>query len=182
MQLASHFGDACGVVRNGAESIFRHDDASCGEHAHAAQCNEIERELNVSATHPDCCAERDGDAQNCIHRRLETRCSARKNNRCWSGLGALGDFFNRTIFGASEIFGKTTQDLGENQTDKHGAEDTPARICETCLLEFVVADIISSQQIRADDGDDAGGEKAAVDWLQRICFAIFGAHGEHAGD
>jgi hypothetical protein len=72
MKFASHFGNASGVVRNRTESIFRHDDTSRGEHAHAAQRNEIKRELNVSATHPDCGAKRNCDAQNCINRRLET--------------------------------------------------------------------------------------------------------------
>ena len=45
MELAAHFSNTCGIVRNRTESIFRNDDASGGKHSHATQSNKVKREL-----------------------------------------------------------------------------------------------------------------------------------------
>ena len=47
---------------------------------------------------------------------------------------------------------------------------------------LVVADVEERDRGRADDGEDAGGEEAAVDGLQRVGLAFPGPHREHADD
>ena len=66
--------------------------------------------------------------------------------------------------------------LGEDEADDHGAEDLPA------LVGVVVADVGEAQGADADDGDDAGGEEAAVDRLEGVGVARLGLHGVDAGD
>src|SRR5207249_8857245 len=47
-ELARHLGDAGGVVGDGTEGVLRHDDPGRGQHAHAGEGHEVERELDVA--------------------------------------------------------------------------------------------------------------------------------------
>ena len=189
LELSGHFRDARGVVGDWTEGVLGDDDTGGGEHSHAAQRDEVERELDVAAAHPQRCTERDGDAHDGIHRGLEACRGSRQHDGCRTGLCRLGDFFDRAVFGSREVLGQAAEHLGEDETDDDGTEDAPAdsrhrddRTVVACITLRRVADVIQRECERADHGDDSCGEEAAVDWLQRVRLAVLRAHGEDAGD
>ena len=67
-------------------------------------------------------------------------------------------------------------DLGEHEADDDGAEALPAGV------ELVVADVDERDDRGADDGEDAGGDEAAVDRRHRRLVLVGGPHREHADD
>ncbi len=91
VELARHLGDAGGVVGHRAERVLGHDDAGGGEHAHAGEGDEVQRELRVAAAEPDGGAEGDGDGDDRPHRRLEARRRAGQHRGGGAGLGGVGD-------------------------------------------------------------------------------------------
>ena len=53
VELARHLRDAGGVVGDRAEGVLGHDHAGRGEHAHARERDEVQRELDVAAAEGD---------------------------------------------------------------------------------------------------------------------------------
>jgi hypothetical protein len=73
LELTGHLGDAGGVIGHRSECVLRHDHAGGGEHPHAAQGNEVERELEVASSQDHGDTDRPGDGEDRPHRGLEPR-------------------------------------------------------------------------------------------------------------
>ena len=189
VEFARHLGDTRGVVGDGTEGVFRDDDASGCQHAHAREGHEVEAEGQVAATESDGHADRDCNRNHCVHRGLEARCGSGQDDRCRTGFCRLRDLLDGAVVGARVVLGEAAHQLRKNETDGNRAEDAPSCIAERHDLaigvfthELVVADVGESEDERADERQDTGHEEAAVDGLQGIGFIRLGLHGEHARD
>ncbi len=176
MELATHLGDAGSVVADRAEGVFRHDHAGGGQHAHATQGDEVQREREVPTADGQGDTEGDGDGDDGVDRRLEAAGSTRKHDRGRTGLGGLGDLANRAVVGAGVVLGQPADQLRQHETDGDRTEALPAGV------GLVVADIREGDDQRADQRQGAGHEEAAVDRLDGVRLVGPGLHSEHAGD
>ena len=176
VELARHLGDAGGVVRHRAEGVLGHDHAGGGEHAHAAQRDQVERELQVAAAQAERDADGESDGDDGVHRRLEARRGAGEHDGGGAGAGRGGDLLDRREVGAGVVLGQAADALGEDQADGDGGEALPAGVL------VIVADVDEAHDERADDGEHTGHEEATVDRLEGVGLAFLRLHGEEADD
>ena len=86
---------------------------------------------------------------------------------------------------AGEVLGQAADHLGQDEADDHGAEAAPADVGDETAWRGTwssVAHVDEAEGADADDGEDAGGEEAAVDRLEGVGLALLGLHGVHAED
>ena len=119
------------------------------------------------------CAQRDGDEDDRVDRRLETRGDAGQHGGRRAGAGRFRDVAHGRGLGGGEVLGEAAERLREHEADHHGGEHAPTDVRHGVGAGAgVVADVEQRDRGRADDGEDAGGEEAAVDGLQRIRLAL----------
>ena len=171
-----HLGDAGGVVADRAEGVLGDDDAGGGEHAHAAEGDEVEGELQVAAAERQGDADGDGDGDDGVDRALHAAGRAGQDGRGRAGLGALGDLLHGRVVGGGVVLGEAADQLGQHEADGDGAEALPAGVA------LVVADVDEGDEQGADERQRAGDEEALVDRLQGVGLALLGLDEEDADD
>ena len=181
VEFARHLGDSGSVVGHRAEGVLGHDDTGRRQHAHARQCHEVEGQLDVAAAHPQGRADGDGDGDDGVDGGLEARRGAREHDGRRAGACGLGDLFDRAVVGGGEVLGEPADYLRQHETDDHGTEALPTRVGRLAGIGLV-ADVANGDGEGADDGEHAGDEEAAVDRLERVGLALFGAHCVHTED
>ena len=176
-ELARHLGDAGGVVGHRTERVLGDDDAGGGEHAHAGEGHQVEGELDVAVAERDRDAERGGDRDDRVDGGLEARADAREHRGGGAGAGRLGDLLDGRRLGGREVLGEAADAPGRGRDPT-----TTAPKHFQPVVAVVVADVERGRRRRADHGEDAGGEEAAVDRRHGRLVLVGGPHGEHADD
>ena len=176
VELAAHLGDAGGVVADRTERVFGDDDAGGGQHAHAAECDEVERELQVAAAEGQRCTDRDRDRQHCVDRALHAAGGTGEDHRCRAGLGAGSDLLDGAVMRGRVELGQAADALRQHEADRNGAEALPTGVAE------VVADVDQGDEQRADQRQRAGNGEALVDGLEGVGLALLRLDEEDADD
>ncbi len=179
VELARHLSDAGSVVRYRTERILRHDHASRGEHAHATQGDQIQRELQVAAAQREGSPQRKRDRQDGIDRRFQTRGSAREHHGGRARSSRLSDLPHRLVVRGGEVLRQAADDLSQNQTHDHGQEHLQTLMATTRAL---VAHIAEGHSSGTQHGQDARDQESAVDRLQRVRLALTRSHRKDACD
>ena len=130
VELARHFGDASRVVGNRSKGVFGDDHAGGGKHSHAAESNQVETELKVSAAERQSRSDRDGDGDDRIDGRLESRSRTGKHNRRRPGAGRLGNVFHRLEMRRCVVLGQSADQLRENESDHNSQPASQADVAD----------------------------------------------------